>query len=161
MTKPGAPDENTSSAGPRRIGGHYRGFLALLIALVVGAVAGGVVVAVFSGDDQVVVRTPSSASASAGSPTQHVTGSSGRSPSGSANVQLSSACVRVVNDAQDAYTALGGLENAVKTLNATKLDNIIRQVQQVRRHLAADLPKCHAGIELPSGSPSPMPSTTG
>lgn len=161
MTQPGASDRNTSSAEPRRVGGHYRGFLALLVALVVGAVAGGVVVAVFSGSDQVTVPAPSSASGSASSAMRQSTGHPSGSPSGSANVQLSAACVRVVNDAQDAYTALGGLESAVTSLNATKLDGIVRQVQQVRRHLSRDLPRCHAGVQLPSRSSGPTSSTTG
>lgn len=159
MTPSHAPEQHTPPPQSHRVGGHYRGFLALLLALVLGAVIGGGIVAVYSGSDNVAVPTPSG-SAPANSSTSPSTSSAGPSPSSGANVQLSAACVRSVNDAQDAYTALSGLDKAVTSLDAQKLDAIVRQVQAVQRRLKADLPACHAGIQLPSGSTSPTPSVT-
>lgn len=153
MTPSDTQGRRTPSPGPRRIGRYYRGFLALLVALVVGAVVGGGLVAVFSGSDQVAVPPPATSAPAGSSPSPSPT-VPGASPSSGANVQLSAACVRAVNDAQNAYTALSGLGAAVEKLDLTKVDDIVRQVQVVQRSLKVDLPACHAGIQLPSGSTS-------
>lgn len=141
------------------MGGHARGVLAILVALIVGVVVGGVIVAVYSGSDEVAVPA-TSVSGSAGSSTTPDTTTSGPSPTGGADVQLSAACVRAVNDAQDAYTAIGGLDAAVQKLDLTKVDGIIRQVQVIQRRLKVDVPACHAGIQLPSASTNPTSTAT-
>lgn len=133
--------------------------LALLLALVVGVVLGGGIVAIYSGSDEVAVPVPPT-SGSPGSSTAPPSTMSGSSSSGGADVQLSAACVRAVNDAQNVYTALGGLDAAVQKLDLTKVDSIIRQVQVVQRRLKVDVPACHAGIQLPSGSGSTPPTAT-
>lgn len=145
---PAQPDAVDSSAPAR---GHRRPLLPLLGALVVGLIIGGGIVAVFSGGDHITV-SPRSSAAPVSSPVP-ATGE----PSSGANVALSAACLRAINDAQDASTALGGLADAARHLDAGKLDEIIRRVQEVQRRLAVDLPACHADIQLPPGSTTPAP----
>ncbi len=159
MTHPDAPDPRPPSAGRGRAGRHARGLLAVLVALIVGVVVGGAIVAVYSGSNEVAVPA-TSVSGSAGSSTAPGTTASATSPTGGADVQLSAACVRAVNDAQDAYTAIGGLDAAVQKLDLTKVDGIIRQVQVIQRRLKVDVPACHAGIQLPSDSVRPTPTAT-
>lgn len=161
MTDPAAPDQRPQTPGSRHLGAHYRRILALLLALVVGVVLGARIVAIYSGSDDVAVPAPP-ARGSSDSSTGPPTTTSGSSVSGGADIQLSAACVRAVNDAQNVYTALGGLDAAIQKLDLTKVDGIVRQLQVVQRRLKVDVPACHAGIQLPSGSasaPSTAPST--
>lgn len=159
MTDPAASGHHPPSPHSRRVVAHYRGFLALLLALILGVVLGGAIVAIYSGSDQVTVPAPRP-SGSPGSSTAQPATTPASSTSGGANVQLSAACVRAVNDAQNAYTALGGLDTAIQKVDLTKVDNIVRQVQVVQRRLKVDVPACHAGIQLPSQSPTPPSPTT-
>lgn len=158
MTHPDAPDPRPPSAGRGRAGRHARGLLAVLVALIVGVVVGGAIVAVYSGSNEVAVPA-TSVSGSAGSPTAPGTTASATSPTGAPTCN-SAPRVRAVNDAQDAYTAIGGLDAAVQKLDLTKVDGIIRQVQVIQRRLKVDVPACHAGIQLPSDSVRPTPTAT-
>ncbi|GAB3489691.1 hypothetical protein [Flexivirga lutea] len=151
------PQQRTYPA-EHRLGGHYRGFLALLIALVIGAIGGGALVAFFGGSDQVAVPASSGGGSAGTSPSpSSLTGQ--RSATSSADVQLSQSCLRVVQDARDAYAALRELDHAATNLDAAKLDDAVQQAQQLRRRLGIDLPGCHVGVQLPGPAVSPEPTT--
>lgn len=80
--------------------------------------------------------------------------SSMASPSSGASVQIvvNDACLRAINEAQDAYNAINKIGDAVRDLNLTTLDDIIRQLQPLQGALRADVSGCHVTSRLPDGS---------
>lgn len=81
-------------------------------------------------------------------------------PSGSVQVaveaQVNAACLRVINEAQDVYGALTGLDEAVDQVDFQQLDDIARRLQPIEPRLARDLSDCE--VRVNSGSD---PSATG
>ncbi len=93
------------------------------------------------------------------------------SPSGgvevAAQAQVNAACLRVINEAQDVYSALTGLDEAVTVVDLQALDDIVRRLQPIEPRLARDLQDCEVtvGAAGPSdaGTPSavvPTPSSS-
>lgn len=74
----------------------------------------------------------------------------------SAEVRVNAACLRVINEAQDMYAALNGVDQAVTDVNLKQLDDIVRQLQPVQPRLERDLRDCRvdATADNPSGIPS-------
>ena len=100
------------------------------------------------------------------------------SPSASVEVaaqaRVNAACLRVINDAQDVYSALAGLGEAVDEVDFGAMDDIVRRLQPVEPRLARDLQDCEviveeAGTGGPAGPgtssspvvPAPSGSATG
>lgn len=131
----------------------------LLVALfVAGLVCGVLLVGLLSSGTPDFVAESRQAAASA-------------SPSPSASVEVAAearvnaACLRVINDGQDVYSALAGLDEALDDVDLGALDDIVRRLQPVESRLGRDLQDCEVIVEQPDepatpspGSPSPSPS---
>lgn len=84
-----------------------------------------------------------------------------------AQANVNAACLRVINEAQDTYGALAGLQDAIRALDLSALDDIVRRLQPIQPRLASDLRDCRVSVTAPGGSsPSPTaiaptPSATG
>lgn len=80
--------------------------------------------------------------------------SSMASPSSGASVQIvvNDACLRAINEAQDAYNAINKIGDAVRQFNLSTLDDIIRQLQPLQGALRNDVSACHVTARLPDGS---------
>lgn len=146
------PDDTRSLAR-----GRAAGWWLAVGGLVLGLFIGGIVVGLASGG---------SADDLAG-PTATVAPAAGSSiPSGGATgqVAVNASCLRAVNDAQDTYTAVNDLADAARTLNAARLDEIVRRLQPLQRRLEQDLRSCQVTARLPDGSvssgPVPTPAPT-
>lgn len=75
---------------------------------------------------------------------------------GTAEVNV--ACLRVINEAQDVYTILTGVDQAVQDVDLQQLDDIVRQLQPVEPRLQRDLLDCRVSANVdtgPSGGPAP------
>lgn len=75
-------------------------------------------------------------------------------PSSGASVQIivNQACLRAINEGQDAYDAINKIGDAVRNFNLTTLDDVIRQLQPLQGALRSDLSDCHVTARLPDGS---------
>ena len=131
--------QRATPAGP----GRRLAWLWVPVVLLVGLVAGGVIVAAFS--KGTTVRPPG--------PTTTVTARP--SSGGGGDVSLDAGCLRAVRDAQSAYALLGNVADAVRSFDASKLDEIVLQLGKLRHDLENDLSGCHAAAHLPDG---PTPS---
>jgi hypothetical protein len=138
VTGPGGTGQHATQGAGRRLA-----WLWVPVVLLVGLVAGGVIVAAFS--KGTTVRPPG--------PTRTVTASP--SSGGGGQVSLDAGCLRAVRDAQNAYALLGRVADAVRSFDASRLDEIVLQLGQLRHDLGNDLSGCHATAHLPDG---PMPS---
>ncbi len=67
-------------------------------------------------------------------------------------IVVNNECLRAVNEAQDAYTAIDQLAVAVRELDLTALDIVIRQLQPLQQALRDDIAACHVTARLPNGS---------
>jgi hypothetical protein len=79
-----------------------------------------------------------------------------------AEARVNAACLSVINEAQDMYTVLTGLGQAVKDVDLQQLDDIVRRLQPIEARLGQDLQKCEVQTDVvtnPTGTPSPQPST--
>ena len=85
------------------------------------------------------------------------------SPSPSASVEVAAqarvnaACLRVINDAQDVYSALAGLGEAVDDVDFGAVDDIVRRLQPVEPRLARDLQDCEVIVEEAGTAGTPGP----
>jgi len=139
----GPPAQSTSTAdhAPQRTGRRLA-WLWVPVVFLVGLLAGGVIVAAFS--NGTTVRPPG--------PTTTVTATPS---SGGPQINFDASCVQAVRDAKSAYALLGSVVDAVRSLDASKLDSIALQLAQLRHQLGNDLANCHATAQLPNG---PTPS---
>jgi hypothetical protein len=124
----------------------------LLVAIFVGGVVIGVLlVGVLSAGTPDFVTANREAAASA-SP----------SPSSSVEVaaeaRVNAACLRVINDAQDVYSALAELDEALNDVDLGALDDIVRRLQPVEPRLARDLQDCEVIVEAAGSDATPGPS---
>jgi hypothetical protein len=78
--------------------------------------------------------------------------SSSSAPGASVQIVVNEACLRAINEGQDAYNAINKIGDAVRDLNLTTLDDIIRQLQPLQGALRADVSGCHVTSRLPDGS---------
>jgi hypothetical protein len=138
VTGPSGTGQHAAQGAGRRLA-----WLWVPVVLLVGLVAGGVVVAAFG--KGTTVRPPG--------PTTTVTASP--SSAGGGDVSLDAGCLRAVHDAQSAYSLLGRVADAVRSFDASRLDEIVLQLGQLRHDLQNDLSGCHAVAHFPAG---PTPS---
>lgn len=138
MAGPTGTGEHASPGGGRRFAWVW-----VPVVLLVGLVAGGVVVAAFSGGTTVRPQGP----------TRTVTATPPSDDQG--QVSLDAGCLHALRDAQGAYALLGRVADAVRSFDASALDEIALQLGQLRHDLADDLNGCHATARLPGG---PTPS---
>lgn len=134
-----------------------------VVGLFVGVIVAGVLIR--SPSDAVVGPTGApdaspSAAGSAAPPTS--TAPTSTAPSAAATVQIvvNDGCLRAVNEAQDAYSAINEIGAAVSHADLSTLDHIIRQLQPLQGALGKDLSGCHVTTRLPNGAlvPTTLPS---
>jgi hypothetical protein len=87
-----------------------------------------------------------------------------------AEARVNAACLSVINEAQDMYTVLTGLGQAVKDVDLQQLDDIVRRLQPIEARLGQDLQKCEVNTDVVNqptegtgpqpGTPQPSPSAT-
>lgn len=124
---------------------------------VVGLFVGGIAVGLAADGSSTDVGAPAATTAPA-------PGSPAPSAGATGQVVVNSACLRAVNDAQDAYGAVNDLADAASSLNAARLDEIVRRLQPLQSRLQQDLRGCQVVTRLPDGSvssgPPPSPAPT-
>ena len=79
-----------------------------------------------------------------------------------AEARVNAACLAVINEAQDIFTVLTGVDEAVADVDLQHLDDIVRRLQPINTRLGRDLQQCRvdAGIATgPTGSAAPQPTT--
>jgi hypothetical protein len=79
-----------------------------------------------------------------------------------AEARVNAACLAVINEAQDMYIILTGLDEAVTDVDLQALDDIVRRLQPIEARLGQDLQRCQVETEVvtnPTGSAPPEPST--
>ena len=91
----------------------------------------------------------------------------GPTPGGSipvvAEARVNAACLAVINEAQDMYTVLTGLGQAVTDVDLQALDDIVRRLQPIEARLGRDLQSCQVDTSVstePTGPGSPQPTGT-
>lgn len=93
--------------------------------------------------------------------------SSPRKTSGDATVaaraEVNAACLRALNDAQNVYVVLSGLDTAVTDVDLSRLDQMVRDLQPLQKLLQRDLSECEIDAAVARGeseAPPPVPSVT-
>ena len=79
-----------------------------------------------------------------------------------AEARVNAACLAVINEAQDMYIILTGLDEAVTDVDLQALDDIVRRLQPIETRLGQDLQRCEVETDIvtnPTGSAPPEPST--
>jgi len=79
-----------------------------------------------------------------------------------AEARVNAACLAVINEAQDVYTILTGLDEAVTDVDLQALDDIVRRLQPIEARLGRDLQRCEVDTSIatdPTGTASPPTST--
>lgn len=149
MTEPDDPPPPRSRRGA--------GWWLAVGGFVLGLFVGGIVVGLASGGSSEEVAAPAPTSAAPADSPAPAAGATGQ-------VAVNASCLRAVNDAQDTYTAVNDLADAASTLNAARLDDIVRRLQPLQRRLEQDLRDCQVTTRLPDGSvrsgPAPTPAPT-
>ena len=87
-----------------------------------------------------------------------------------AEARVNAACLAVINEAQDMYTVLTGLGQAVSDVDLQQLDDIVRRLQPIEARLGQDLQRCRVdtgvvtnpteGSASETSTPQPTPSGT-
>ena len=76
-----------------------------------------------------------------------------------AQAQVNSACLRVINEAQDVFSILSDANQAVTEVDLKRLDDMVRRLDPIQQRLEQDLIDCE--IKTPAGSsPAPAPGAT-
>ena len=79
-----------------------------------------------------------------------------------AEARVNAACLAVINEAQDTYIILTGLDEAVTDVDLQALDDIVRRLQPVEARLGQDLQRCEVDTSIatnPTGAAPPETST--
>ncbi len=150
----------TRSATPPPERGRFRRATRWWLAVgtfVIGIVAGAIFAGLLSeGSAAVAAGTPAasaaSSSAAASSASAAASSSSAAQVSKTAQVIVNDECLRAINAAQDAYAAISQIADAVKNLDLSKLDGIIRQLQPLQSRLQDDIKACQVAVQLPNGA---------
>lgn len=74
-----------------------------------------------------------------------------------AQAQVNSACLRVINEAQDVFSILSDANQAVTEVDLKRLDDMVRRLDPIQQRLEQDLIDCE--IKTSAGS-SPAPGAT-
>ncbi len=164
MTTPRDSGEPTPEAAERVHTRRLRWWVSA-ITLVAGFVLGVLTVGLLN------TTTPNFAAAGAPGGAPAPTSSLAPTPGGTvpvvAEARVNAACLSVINEAQDVYTILTGLGQAVVDVDLQQLDDIVRRLQPIEARLGRDLQECNVDTSIvtnptgdPSGSPTPLPSVT-
>lgn len=77
---------------------------------------------------------------------------------------VNAACLQAINDSQSSYAGVQKLIDALRSLNATRVDHAIMNLQPVREQLQRELHTCRVLASVPSTAPGTgtvAPSPTG
>ncbi len=167
MTSPATPPPGDPPQDP---GGHRSRWWLGVLLFVAGLVAGVITVGLLN------ATTPDFASGT-GPGASAAPSDPAPTPSDGvpvvARAEVNAACLRVINEAQDVYSILQGVDQAVEDVNLQQLDDMVRRLQPIQPRLARDLQDCRVDTEAVAGSPggaspsatpptaSPQPSPTG
>jgi hypothetical protein len=126
------------------------------ITFVVGFVFGVIAVGLLN------LSTPTFGTAGGPTPT-----AGGATPGGGipvvAEARVNAACLAVINEAQDMYTVLTGLDQAVTDVDLQALDDIVRRLQPIEARLGRDLRNCQVDTSVvtePTRAATPQPTGT-
>lgn len=149
MTKP-----STGSSGvqrtPRRAARWWLAAGTFVVGLAAGVIISGLLV---SGSASPIAGNVSPDTVPLTTVVVGSTASSAASSSGaSVQIIVNQACLRAINEGQDAYDVINKLGDAVRNFNLTTLDDIIRQLQPLQGALRGDISDCHVTARLPDGS---------
>ena len=75
-----------------------------------------------------------------------------------AEARVNAACLAVINGAQDMYSILTGVGQAVKDVDLQQLDDIVRRLQPVEARLGQDLQNCRVDTDVVPPTASAPPS---
>jgi hypothetical protein len=158
VTNSSEPQDRSVQAAPRTQTRRLRWWVAG-VTLVVGFVFGVVAVGLLS------AGTPEFGSA--GGPGAGTTATTfAPTPGGTmpvvAEARVNGPCLSVINEAQDIYTTLTGLGQAVKDVALQQLDDIVRRLQPIEARLGQDLQNCQVETDVvnaPTATASAQPST--
>ena len=123
----------------------------VLVAIFVGGLVVGVLLVglLSAGTPDFVVANREAAASASPSPSASV--------EVAAQARVNAACLRVINDAQDVYSALAGLGEAVDEVDFGAMDDIVRRLQPVEPRLARDLQDCEVIVEEAGAAGTPGP----
>jgi hypothetical protein len=79
-----------------------------------------------------------------------------------AEARVNAACLAVINEAQDMYVVLTGLDEAVTDVDLQALDDIVRRLQPIEARLGQDLQRCEVEtgvVTNPTNGATPEPGT--
>ena len=151
MTRPATP--------PPRRGRFSRAARWWLAAgtFVIGIVAGAIIAGLLSEGSSVAVAgspaaSAASSSAAASSSSAAASSSAEAASSQTGQVIVSDECLRAINAAQDAYAAVNQIAGAIKDLDLSALDGIIRELQPLQSRLQGDIKACQVAVRLPNGA---------
>ncbi len=154
---PDAPQPSRAVAEPKRRRPRWWVTLATFVAgILVGVLAVGLL----------SVGTPDFVTAADRDAAANPPPSGGGTVAVAAQARVNAACLRVINEGQDTYTVLTGLDEAVTDVDLQRLDDIVRRLQPIQPRLQRDLADCEVDVSTgpgsePAGSASaPAPSPT-
>jgi hypothetical protein len=75
-----------------------------------------------------------------------------------AEARVNAACLAIINDAQDTYVVLTGLDQAVTDVDLQLLDDIVRRLQPIEARLGRNLQECRVDTDV-SAAPTQTAST--
>ena len=76
-----------------------------------------------------------------------------------AEARVNAACLRVINQAQDVYRIISGIDDAAADVDLQRLDDIVRRLQPIEPRLARDLHECRVDTQV-AGDPTAAPSSS-
>lgn len=149
----GSADQPVSSAdkprAPRRLHWSVSG-----ITFVVGFVVGVVAVGLLS---LTIPQFGAGPGPGGAAPTSAAPTSAGSVPV-VAEARVNAACLAVINDAQDTYVVLTGVDQAVSDVDLQQLDDIVRRLQPIEARLGRNLQECKVDTAVSTG-PTQTPGT--
>ena len=78
-----------------------------------------------------------------------------------AEARVNAACLAVINGAQDMYTVLSGLDQAITDVDMQQLDDIVRRLQPIQARLGPDLQGCEVDTGIVTNPTGSAPPETG
>ena len=68
-----------------------------------------------------------------------------------AEARVNAACLAIINDAQDTYVVLTGVDQAVSDVDLQSLDDIVRRLQPIEARLGRNLQECRVATDVSTG----------
>lgn len=117
-------------------------------AFVVGVLVGAVLVGLLSEGSPV----PAAGSGEPLAPSTSNVASSPGTSGATVEIMVTEACLSALSAAEDAYSTIDEIVDAVRELSVTRLDEIIRRLQPLQSRLRDDIDDCRVITRLPGGA---------